>query len=65
MFEFEFGEVHYNNVEELGSLEEENEELTVNNFLAYQNGNTLIKITEIMIQNKILRIRDEFKIVSE
>jgi hypothetical protein len=65
VFEFEFGEVHYNNVEELGSLEEENEELTVNNFLAYQNGNTLIKITEIMIQNKILRIRDEFKIVSE
>lgn len=58
IFRFERGSIHYSNIEQTVASGQKDSPLAVHNYLCYQDEDKLIKVTEIVLEDKILRIRD-------
>lgn len=65
IFKFENGRIHYCNIEQTLVNEQRDSSLAVHNYLCYQEDDKLIKITEIVLEGKILRIKDELRVISD
>ena len=65
VFHVESGVIKYINSEQMVESQKPTKELLVQNFECFREGENLIKITEISIDNIMLRIQDKFQLIPD
>lgn len=62
VFEIDKGTINYTNIQHSFLKNKAVEGLEVHNHLCKQDGTKLVKVTEVVLDNQVLEIRDEFEL---